>query len=234
MERITSGIEELDPLLEGGYPKGKGILITGSTGSGKTIMGIHFLYSNCSSGKKGLLVLTRELLEDVLLQAKTLGMDLEPFIDSGMLVVENIFQSRIQEAMLSSRLGKGLELAEKDRVGRIKILSENADAVVLDSLAALSSLQKCPGNEPLSKFGLIYSVLAEHKCTSLFLMDESMHNRVHGFADNLVFGKIELKLKEDSASGKLSRSLSVTKMRATKSPPGNVLFELTSSGIRIK
>jgi len=54
MERITSRIEYLDSLLGDGYPKeGKGILITGPTGSGKTIVGIHFLYNNCSAGKRG-------------------------------------------------------------------------------------------------------------------------------------------------------------------------------------
>ena len=73
MERITSGIECLDSLLGGGYPRGKGILITGPTGSGKTIMGIHFLYSNCSAGKRGLLILTRALLEDVHPSVKIAG-----------------------------------------------------------------------------------------------------------------------------------------------------------------
>ena len=55
-----------------------------------------------------------------ILQSKSLGMDLEPFIDSGLLLIEDVFQSRIQETLFSSRLGKGLEVAEKDRVGRSK------------------------------------------------------------------------------------------------------------------
>jgi archaeal flagellar protein FlaH len=113
MERITSGIEYLDLFLGGGYPKGKGILVTGPTGSGKTIMGIHFLHSNCSEGKNGLLILTRTLLEDFILQSKAIGMDLEPFIDSKLLLIENVFQSRIHETISSSRFGKGLEIAEK-------------------------------------------------------------------------------------------------------------------------
>ncbi|AKB17025.1 MULTISPECIES: RAD55 family ATPase [unclassified Methanosarcina] len=110
MKRITSEIKCLDSLLGGGYPRGKGIFITGPTGSGKTIMGTHFLYSNYSAGKKELLILKRSLLEDVILQSKSLGMDLEPFIDSGLLVVGDVFHSRIQETLFSSRLGKGLPL----------------------------------------------------------------------------------------------------------------------------
>lgn len=234
MERITSGIESLDLILGGGYPRGKGILITGSTGSGKTIMGIHFLYSNCSGGKRGLLILTRALLEDVILQSKSLGMDLEPFIGSGMLVVENVFQSRIQETLCSSHLGKGLEAAEKDRVEMIKDLAENIDIVVLDSLGALTRTRNCVGNEALSKFDALYSILARYGCTSLFLMDDRAHNQHQGFADYLVFGKIELKLREDTANGKLLRMLSVTKMKGTYLSGDKLFFELTPSGMREK
>lgn len=234
MERITSGIENLDPYLGGGYPEGKGILITGPTGSGKTIFGIHFLYSNCSAGKKGLLILTRGLLEDLVLQSKDLGMDLEPFINSGKLVVENVFENRIKETISSSRLGKGLEIREKDRISQIKILSKDVEVVVQDSLGAFTSTQGCVGGDPFKKFDPIYRILAEHGCTSLFLMDDRAHRQLKGFADYLVFGKIELNLREDAVSGKFSRHLSVAKMRATELSLENVQFELTSSGIRIK
>lgn len=234
MERITSGIECLDSLLGGGYPRGKGILITGPTGSGKTIMGTHFLYSNCSSGKRGLLLLTRVLLEDIILQSKSLGMDLEPFIDSGLLVVEDIFHSRIQETLSSSRLGKGLEVAEKDRVGTVRDLAENVDVVVLDSLGALTRTRNCVGGEALSKFDAIYSILAKYGCTSLFLMDERAHYQHQGFADYLVFGKIELKLEEDAANEKMLHVLSVTKMRGMAISGKKLFFELTPLGIRGK
>lgn len=234
MERITSGIENLDSLLGGGYPRGKGILITGPTGSGKTIVGTHFLYSNCSVGKRGLLILTRALLEDVLLQSKSLGMDLEPFMDSGLLVVEDVFQSRIQETLFSSHLGKGLEVAEKDRVGRVKDLAENVDVVVLDSLGALTRTRNCLGNESISKFDAIYSILAKYGCTSLFLMDDRAHNQHQGFADYLVFGKIELKIKDENANGKLLHILSVTKMRSTNLSGEKLFFSLTPSGIKSK
>ena len=231
---MTSGIECLDSLLGGGYPRGKGILITGPTGSGKTIMGTHFLYSNCSAGKRGLLILTRALLEDIILQSKSLGMDLEPFIDSGLLVVEDVFQSRIQETLFSSRLGKGLEIAEKDRVGTVKDLAENADVVVLDSLGALTRTRNCVGNEALSKFDAIYSILAKRGCTSLFLMDDRAHNQHQGFTDYLVFGKIELKIKEETANGKLLHMLSVTKMRGTDLSGEKLFFGFTPAGIRGK
>ena len=46
MERVPTGIAELDAKLSGGYPKGKGLLVTGVSGAGKTIFGLHLLYQS--------------------------------------------------------------------------------------------------------------------------------------------------------------------------------------------
>ena len=46
MDRVSTGIEELDRKLSGGYPVNKVTLITGIAGSGKTIFGSHFIYKN--------------------------------------------------------------------------------------------------------------------------------------------------------------------------------------------
>jgi len=36
-ERVPTGIQGLDALIEGGFPKGRSILVTGEPGTGKTI-----------------------------------------------------------------------------------------------------------------------------------------------------------------------------------------------------
>ena len=44
MERIKTGINGLDPLIEGGFPAGRSILISGACGTGKTIMCMQYIY----------------------------------------------------------------------------------------------------------------------------------------------------------------------------------------------
>ncbi len=44
VERLSSGISNLDTLIEGGIPKGFTVLLAGNPGTGKTILGSHFLY----------------------------------------------------------------------------------------------------------------------------------------------------------------------------------------------
>ena len=44
VQRVRTGIEGLDQLIEGGFPKGRSILVAGSPGSGKTIFALQYAY----------------------------------------------------------------------------------------------------------------------------------------------------------------------------------------------
>jgi len=44
MERVPTGIEGLDELLEGGFPRRRTVLVAGATGTGKTIFCSQFIY----------------------------------------------------------------------------------------------------------------------------------------------------------------------------------------------
>ena len=81
MDRLSTGISKLDKKLQGGYPAGESILITGEPGTGKTILGIQFLHQACVEGKKCMMIATEETPEKILLHAKMLGFDLEPFFE---------------------------------------------------------------------------------------------------------------------------------------------------------
>lgn len=41
--RVSSGVDGLDEILNGGYIKGRAYLIRGEPGCGKTTLGLHFL-----------------------------------------------------------------------------------------------------------------------------------------------------------------------------------------------
>ena len=52
----SSGIEGLDELLRGGFPRDDLHLITGDAGSGKTTLGLQFLWSGLQAGEPGLFI----------------------------------------------------------------------------------------------------------------------------------------------------------------------------------
>ncbi|QLJ53274.1 MAG: hypothetical protein Sv326_1099 [Candidatus Fermentimicrarchaeum limneticum] len=56
-KRIATGMEELDKIVEGGFPEGSAILVKGSPGTLKTIFGLQFLYNGAKQYKdKGMYV----------------------------------------------------------------------------------------------------------------------------------------------------------------------------------
>ncbi|WP_052886247.1 KaiC domain-containing protein [Thermoproteus uzoniensis] len=75
VERISTGIKELDDALEGGIPKGSWVVATGEPGVGKSILAMHFAYAGLKAGDPVVYVTTEQEYRDVVVQARQLGMD---------------------------------------------------------------------------------------------------------------------------------------------------------------
>jgi len=86
MERVSSGIANLDDMLGGkGYYRGSTILVSGMAGTGKTSMGAHFLDAACRRGERCLYFLFEESPQQLLRNMRSIGVDLEPWVRSGLL-----------------------------------------------------------------------------------------------------------------------------------------------------
>ncbi|MBI2991658.1 MAG: hypothetical protein HYY47_05930, partial [Deltaproteobacteria bacterium] len=72
-KRVSSGIPGLDPLIEGGFPEGKSYLITGESGTGKSIFCIQFILKGLMEGEKAVYVAVDEKPADILEEAASLG-----------------------------------------------------------------------------------------------------------------------------------------------------------------
>ncbi len=138
MESLSTGIEGLDTLMDGGFPKGKSILVTGPPGAGKTILGIHFLHRSCERGKKCILILTRELTEDILSQSRNLNLDLKPFLANGQLSIKNIFEDKINKIKSASKFRKGLCAVDTDIIEYLSSISSEVDLMVIDNIGVMA------------------------------------------------------------------------------------------------
>ena len=58
--RISSGIPPLDTMLAEGYAPGSSTLVAGPSGAGKTLMGLHFIFSGAASGEPGVIASLQE------------------------------------------------------------------------------------------------------------------------------------------------------------------------------
>ncbi|HQM67594.1 MAG TPA: ATPase domain-containing protein, partial [Methanomassiliicoccales archaeon] len=60
MERVRTGIDGLDEMLYGGIPKGSTVVVMGSFGTGKIILGLQFLNQGLAEGEKGVFITLEE------------------------------------------------------------------------------------------------------------------------------------------------------------------------------
>jgi len=90
-ERISSGITELDDMLEGkGYFRGSTVLISGTAGVGKTSIAAHFAEAACKRGERVLYFSFEESPNQLMRNMLSIGIKLEPWVRKGLLQFQAI------------------------------------------------------------------------------------------------------------------------------------------------
>jgi circadian clock protein KaiC len=88
-ERISSGVPDLDEMLEGkGYFRGSSVLITGTAGSGKTTLAASFVDAACRRGERCLYIDFEESRHQVARNMNSVGIDLDQWSKKGLLAHE--------------------------------------------------------------------------------------------------------------------------------------------------
>jgi len=74
-KRVSTGIHGLDSLTEGGFVDGSINLVSGGTGTGKTIFGLQFCYEGLKEGDNFVYMSFEDKKEELIEDAKNLGLD---------------------------------------------------------------------------------------------------------------------------------------------------------------
>jgi KaiC/GvpD/RAD55 family RecA-like ATPase len=242
MQRIPSGIKGFDELIEGGFPKKSCVLISGSPGTGKTIMGLEFIYNGAKNyNEKGMFISFEQDPTDLKEQCKQLGFDIDKYEK----------EEKITFVCLAANL--------IDRETSTDIIQEIKDRkinrVVLDSLSALlinaplyltknnPEIKRIINDDIMNKLmnlddikkNFIYKFVKELKATntvSLLLTEVEEHSdnlSSDGISEFVCDGVI--KIKFENLGGDYSRSLIIKKMRMTKNNEDVHPIQITNEGI---
>ncbi len=133
LPKAPTGIEGLDEITEGGFPKGRPTLICGSAGCGKTLLSMEFLVLGAMKyDEPGIFFAFEESSEELKQNVASLGFDLDALEADGKLIVDHIHiePSEIEET--GDYDLEGLFI----RLGYL-IDSIGAKRVVLDTLETL-------------------------------------------------------------------------------------------------
>lgn len=136
MERAKTGITGLDDILGGGIPRNHLVLITGTSGTGKTIMCSQFLWNGAKKyGEAGVYLSFEEPSETIRENMKEFGWDLSELEKSGKFAfikydpfrideIFNILDSTIRETgatrvVVDSISALGLHVRDKSELRRM-------------------------------------------------------------------------------------------------------------------
>ncbi|MCC8396679.1 circadian clock protein KaiC [Paraburkholderia sp. MMS20-SJTR3] len=131
---LGTGTPGLDALLGGGLIPGTNALIIGPSGVGKTTTVVSCLITALNRGERCAYYVFDETLSTLISRCATLGMDLAPYVDSGLLTLRQIDPAEISPGELSSDVRNAVE-------------NEHVRYVAIDSLNAY--LQAMPGERYL-------------------------------------------------------------------------------------
>ncbi len=90
-KRVSSGIPRLDAMMGGlGFYRGSTVLVSGTAGSGKTSLAAHFARGTAERGERCLWLAFEESSSQIIRNMRSIGIDLEPAVRSGLLHIHAV------------------------------------------------------------------------------------------------------------------------------------------------
>jgi len=203
VERVRSGVEGLDRLMEGGFLKGDVILLAGNTGSGKTIFSVEFICKGATEyGEKGVYATFEESAETLKRNMLGFGFDLERLEREGLIRVLDL------EAIKGSGMSANIEFI-------LNALKEmNAKRMVIDSLTAF--LSACQEKfEYRMLMHLFYKILKKMGCTSIMTCSVPTGLDTLGLGIEEFIADSVITLESTISDGQLKTRFLIRKMRGT-------------------
>ena len=213
--RITSGVAPLDVMLAEGYTPGSSTLVAGPSGVGKTLMGLHFIFSGAANGEPGVIATLQENPVQLERIARGFGWSLDHERVAVMHRSPN-------DVYVDEWVYELLETTERT----------GATRVIVDSL---SDLQYATPDlvrfrefiysltQRLSRAG-ISSVLTS-EIPDLFRVGRLAEYGISHLSDNVIL------LQYLRADARLLRTVTILKSRASAHDPQIREFEITPDGI---
>jgi circadian clock protein KaiC len=133
LPKAATGIQGLDEITGGGFPRGRPTLICGSAGCGKTLLAIEFLVRGATEfDEPGVFVAFEETAEELAQNVRSLGFDLDQLIADNKLLLDYVHVERSEIEETGEYDLEGLFI----RLGHA-IDSIGAKRVVLDTIETL-------------------------------------------------------------------------------------------------
>ncbi len=219
-ERIPTGIERLDTMLDGkGFYRGSSILLSGTAGTGKTSMAATFADATCKRGERCIYFSFEESPSQIMRNMGTIGLDLLRWVKKGRLQFQ---------ALRPFHHGLEMHLART-----IKFISEFApNVVIIDPISGLDTT-----GTPLEIKSALMRLIdfLKLKGITAMLTDLTLGNNPLERSDGAISSLVDtwLVVRDLETNGERNRGLHILKSRGMGHSNQVREFVVTSTGIQL-
>ncbi|MDP2666129.1 MAG: ATPase domain-containing protein [Candidatus Diapherotrites archaeon] len=227
MKRMASGVPGFDELVEGGFPEGASVLISGGPGAGKTIFAMQYIYEGARSyNEPGLYVTLETGLKDITWNMQSFRWDIKSLQDKNMMKIYRLnFSPTNSTEEVEDQISKELSIITK------MVDSIDAKRLVIDSTTAFGVWVKDHGALRHLLFEFVNG-LKDIGCTTLLTSEVAGEDRnkfsAFGVEEFVVDGVVALYFIPPN------RSIFVRKLRGTDHSKAVHAFDIEENGIVVR
>ncbi len=200
-ERISTGIKGLDKMTDGGFIGGSAILLSGSSGTGKTIIGTQFILDGLLKKEPGVIVSFEEDATQIRENSRKFGWNLNEFEDKKMLRIISPPEFDARELSIQIK-----EIAEEIKAKRL----------LFDGTARLNGI--LPHYMPLPEFiEELVNYLKNKNITSIYTNETSNLTGATQITGMGISGLMDavILLRYVEIKSEMRKAVSVLKMRGS-------------------
>jgi len=224
MQRVKTGIPELDQMLCGGFLPESANMVEGAPGTGKSTLGMQFVYNGIVQyNEPGIILTFEEFPQQYYNDALGLGWDFRRLEQEGMLKV----------IMTSPEITR----VDLENVGGMieTIVSQmGARRILVDSLSHLERLTDDPVELRMIQYGFINALKREGLTAVLTKESEALFGQSDTEEDIAFVVDSYILLRYVEIDSTLHKALVVLKMRGSDHAKDIRQFEITSKGIEVR
>ena len=216
-----SGVPNLDNLLNGGPLRGTTTLISGPAGAGKTTLALQYVAAACERGERATVYEFDERIGTLLLRSRTLGLDVQPYIDTGMLRLQQVDPAELSPGEFATMMQR--EVADRD-----------CRMIMVDSISGYLTAMPQEQQLMLQMHEMLSYLNRSGVVTFLINPQQSLLGTLQMGGINVSYiADTVLMLRFFEADGRIRKALSVLKNRA--GPHEDTIRELRigSGGVRV-
>jgi circadian clock protein KaiC len=217
---VSTGSFELDALLGGGLVPGTATLLTGPAGVGKTTATVQCMIAALRRGERAAYFLFDERMPTLMTRSATLGMDLQPYIDSGQLDMRAIDPAEMSPGEFAGAMRNAVE-------------RHGASIVVIDSLNAY--LQSMPNEQFLVlQMHEMLSYLGQKGIISLLVLGlHGIMGDIRSDVDLSYLSDTVVQLRYFEAYGEVRQAISVIKTRTAQHERTIREYQIGTGGLQV-